>query len=146
MAERSVFVPGIPQQKGNIIKGSWGGYHDANKKLRPWMQQIIATIHEAEWTPILHGPVTVEVDFAFPRPKAHYGSGRNANVVKAAAPFWHIKAPDLDKLLRSILDALKDSGVITDDGQVCRVLTTKRYTTAGETPGALICMAVEDTP
>lgn len=28
---RQVFVPGIPQQKGNIIKGPWGGYHDANK-------------------------------------------------------------------------------------------------------------------
>ena len=90
----SVFVPGIPQQKGNIIKGKWGGYHDTNKKLRPWMQQVVTTITEAGWEPILHGPVCVDITFVFPRPKAHDGSGRNANVLKADAPLWHTKAPD----------------------------------------------------
>lgn len=144
--QHSVFVPGIPQQKGNIIRGKWGGHHDTNKKLRPWMQQVVTTITEADWSPILHGPVTVEIDFAFPRPKAHYGSGRNIDRLKATAPFWHTKHPDLDKLIRSILDALTEAGVVTDDGQVCRVLATKRYTTTDERPGALISMAVEETP
>lgn len=134
----SVFVPGIPQQKGNIIKGKWGGYHDTNKKLRPWMQQVVTTITEAGWEPILHGPVCVDITFVFPRPKAHYGSGRNANVLKAAAPLWHTKAPDLDKLIRSILDALTEAGVVTDDGQVCRVTAVKCFTTPEAVRVALV--------
>ena len=131
----SVFVPGIPQQKGNIIKGKWGGYHDTNKKLRPWMQQVVTTITEAGWEPILHGPVCVDITFVFPRPKAHYGSGRNANVLKAAAPLWHTKAPDLDKLIRAVWDSLTKAGVIQDDSRIVNVNARKRFARLTEEPG-----------
>jgi len=128
MTGQSVFVPGVPQQKGNIIKGRWGGYHDANKKLLPWMQAITAAIHGAGWEPILHGPVFVSLTFVFPRPKAHYGTGRNQNALKPSAPQMHTVAPDADKLMRSVLDALTESGAIRDDSQVAWWRGSKRYT------------------
>ena len=139
MTARSVFVPGVPQQKGNIIKGRWGGYHDANKALRPWMQAIVAGIHDAGWPPILHGPASVWMRFVFPRPKSHYGTGRNADRLKTSAPLLHTKAPDADKLMRSVLDALTESGALHDDAQVANWGGEKQYTTAARpTPGVLI--------
>lgn len=54
--------------------------------------------------PLLEGPVTVEATFAFARPRSHYNRGFTA--VKPGSPLAHIQAPDVDKLLRSLLDAL----------------------------------------
>jgi Holliday junction resolvase RusA-like endonuclease len=66
----------------------------------------------------LAGPVAVRVVATFPRPKAHYGTGRNAGVLKDWAPIWHAQAPDNDKCLRLVGDSLTIAGVIVDDGQV----------------------------
>lgn len=128
MSERTVFVPGLPQAQGNMIKGRWGGTHDTNKNLLPWREAIIARIHESGWQPILHGAITVTMLFVLPRPKRHYGTGRNAGIRKAAAPLLHTKAPDADKLQRSVGDALTQSGVIRDDAQIAVWTGRKEYT------------------
>lgn len=76
--------------------------------------------------PPLRGPVDIEITFLFERPKAHYGTGRNSEVVKDSAPRHKTSAPDLDKLVRSVLDAL--TGVVfEDDAQIVRLITAKSY-------------------
>jgi hypothetical protein len=45
----------------------------------------------------------------------------------------HVKAPDLDKLARSVFDALTRV-VFHDDAQVVDLVATKRYATVGEPP------------
>jgi Holliday junction resolvase RusA-like endonuclease len=71
-------------------------------------------------------PVRVEATFYLQRPKSHYGTGRNANVVKASAPAYPVGRPDVDKLLRALLDALTNT-VVADDSQVVEVLARKVY-------------------
>jgi Holliday junction resolvase RusA-like endonuclease len=57
----------------------------------------------------------------------HYGTGRNAELVKLSAPIFKATAPDSDKLIRLIGDALTIAGVIADDALIVRILAEKRY-------------------
>jgi Holliday junction resolvase RusA-like endonuclease len=70
------------------------------------------------------GPVAVEVEFRLPTSK------------KSGEGFPAIGKPDLDNLLKSVLDALTAAGAWEDDGQVCSVYTSKIHTNAK--PGAYI--------
>ena len=71
-------------------------------------------------------PVGVSAIFYQPRLRGHYGTGRNAHVLKIGAPAFPARKPDVDKFLRRILDAL--TGVIyEDDGQVVEVHGAKRW-------------------
>lgn len=124
-------VPGVPAPQGS--KNPWGG--EANARTRPWRAAVSAEA-ALHWggRPLLGGPVEVAVQFAFPRPKAHYGTGRNANKLKDSAPEFVTKAPDLDKLARAIGDAL--TGIVyRDDAQIARLEVEKVY---GHSAGAQI--------
>ena len=97
---------------------------DANsKKLKPW-RKAIATAAAAEFVghPKLVGPVVVHVEFRFVRGKT----------VKRDHP--SVK-PDVDKLLRAVLDGVTDSGVWADDAQVVTLRGHKVY---ADRAGALV--------
>jgi len=75
---------------------------------------------------LLGGPLRVDIKFFFPRPKGHYGTGRNSGQLKDWAPTWHVSRPDRDNLDKLVLDAL--TGVFwRDDNQVCAGEITKQY-------------------
>jgi Holliday junction resolvase RusA-like endonuclease len=76
-------------------------------------------------------PVMVDVWFYFRRPAGHYGTGKNAYVLRPSAPLAPAVAPDEDKLSR----AVKDSGKGIwwwNDSQVVDCHTHKRYALIGE--------------
>lgn len=65
-------------------------------------------------------PVLVSLTFRFPRPRSHYGK---RGLLPSAPPAVSRK-PDIDKLVRSVLDAL--TGLLWhDDSQVVGVMATK---------------------
>jgi len=71
-------------------------------------------------------PLRVDLYFYLPRPKGHYGTGRNAGKLKASAPLNHTKKPDIDNLRKLIMDSL--TGIFyRDDSLVCEGLTRKVY-------------------
>jgi crossover junction endodeoxyribonuclease RusA len=66
-----------------------------------------------------------------PRPKGHYGSGKNELTVKNSAPKYPDKKPDCTKLLRALEDAL--TGILwIDDSQVVRQVVGKSYADTGD--------------
>eukprot|EP01031_Cornospumella_fuschlensis_P034639 gene34639-41945_t len=75
----------------------------------------------------LEGGIAVNMVFLFSRPKHHYGTGKNADVLKSTADLWHTKRSDIDNLAKFVLDAL-NSVAYKDDSQVCVLHTTKIYT------------------
>lgn len=83
--------------------------------------------------PPMIGPVSVRIDFTQARPKAHYGTGRNAGILKASAPEFPTGRPDIDKLIRSTLDAMTGL-MFEDDSKVVVLRSQKLY----GTPGAMI--------
>jgi Holliday junction resolvase RusA-like endonuclease len=102
-----------------------------NAALKAWrkgaQKDIAAALEEDGLTPgATPDPVRVEATFYLQRPKAHCGTGRNANTVKASAPAYPVGRPDVDKLLRALLDALTGT-VVADDSQVVEALARKVY-------------------
>jgi len=100
--------------------------------LKTWREAVkqsaIDACRSAGHVEPFQGPVVVEVTFTIARPGAHFGTGRNAMTLKPSAPGWPSKTPDLDKLIRSTLDALTASGVVyRDDAQVVELTGRKVY-------------------
>lgn len=82
--------------------------------------------------------VSVEIIAIFPRPKCHYGTGRNAATLKADAPRHHCGKPDRDNVEKAVLDALTQLGFWRDDGQVCQGSLTKLYADSPDEVGCSI--------
>lgn len=135
MSSLTVHVIGNPVQQGSKVANRFGGgVRDTNaKKLKPWRAEVAGCVaqamNETGWA-TLDCPVQVDLVFFHHRPASHYGTGRNAGVLKASAPAWKSTAPDIDKLTRAILDALTDSRAIRDDARVARLLVEDRYADA----------------
>jgi hypothetical protein len=137
-----IVAHGLPVGQGSKVKLSHGAMVDSNaKRLRPWRSLVRAAAAEAmaemyagdvELPLFGRGvPVHVGMVFTFARPASHFGTGRNAEVLKASAPAEHIGPPDIDKAERSILDAFTDAGVWHDDRQVTRVTEAARVYPGG---------------
>lgn len=100
---------------------------------RPWREAIkqaaldVMLVHDR-----LTEPVRVTATFAFDRPRGHYRTGRNAELLRDDAPRWPATRSngDTDKLLRCAFDALVDGGVLLDDSLVVQIRATKVW--AGE--------------
>jgi crossover junction endodeoxyribonuclease RusA len=90
---------------------------EASAKLPEWRETVLmgATIARAEQGGLtILGPVTVTMTFHMPRPKSV--SRRYPN-----------SAPDLDKLVRAVGDALQESEVLANDGQIVTLVAHKVY-------------------
>jgi crossover junction endodeoxyribonuclease RusA len=128
------FVPGIPAPQGSKRHVGNGVMIESSKNLRPWRDSITYAAREKTggrlWWSM--SPVEVTLEFIFPRPKSHYGTGKNAAVKRVSAPLHKVTKPDTDKLARAALDALTASGVIRDDAQVAELHAAKTY---GDEPG-----------
>lgn len=101
---------------------------DDNPALAAW-RGTVALHARREWNgraPLVDA-VSIWCDFYLPRPKSHYGTGRNAAVLKATAPRWPAVKPDLDKLLRSVFDSLTTAGVWADDSLAVVASGAKHY-------------------
>jgi Holliday junction resolvase RusA-like endonuclease len=79
----------------------------------------------------LTGGVGVHILARFPRPKSHFGTGRNAGRLKDWAPRWVTTPTDGDKIARLVNDALTIAGVVGDDAQVSLLRVEKVYADAG---------------
>src|SRR5215831_4942691 len=128
-ARVSFEVPGEPQPQGSskAFKHRHTGrvmVTSDNARLRPWRDAVCWHARQAlaAGAP-LAGPVAVELDFRFARPAGHFGK----RGIRPAAPREHVVRPDLDKLIRSVLDALSEAGIWRDDAQVITLAARKGY-------------------
>jgi crossover junction endodeoxyribonuclease RusA len=105
-----------------------------------WRGQVQQAVAQQEAEPF-HGPVELYLAFDLPRPSGHYGTGRNADLVKPSSPTHPTVAPDLDKLVRCVADAITDAGLWKDDSQVCAIHAGKRY--VDHTPPGVLIIITE---
>lgn len=138
MTAISFSVRGIPAPQGSKRHVGNGVMIEMSKRVKPWRESVKAAAAEAmgERLPIT-GPATLTVYFHFPRPKGHYGTGRNAAKLKPNAPRSPLGPPDLSKLIRSTEDALTEAGVWRDDSLVVSVNAHKFYNDRGFTGAAI---------
>lgn len=141
-----ITVHGTPGPQGSKTRNAAGAMYESSAKVKPWREAVKSAAldslaYDEAWSP-LDEPVRLDVTFTLRRPKHHYGTGRNAGVLKPSAPQYPTGKPDLDKLVRSTQDALKDAGALLDDSVVTAVFAAKAYTLTGcdalSHPGAVI--------
>lgn len=135
-------VDGLPAAQGSKRHVGNGIMIESSKAVKPWRQDVVAAaVAESEnqehWHPFTD-VVRVDATFYFPRPKSHYGTGKNAAVLKPNAPKYVGKKPDIDKIQRSTFDALGTAGIYRDDSLIAKVNVSKEF---AERPGALIRVA-----
>jgi crossover junction endodeoxyribonuclease RusA len=101
-------------------------------KTKPWTEAVKWAILET--LPGLHlsGPLAVTIHFTLPKPKSAPKRRRT----------YPDRKPDIDKLMRSTLDALTASGLIEDDARIISIAAGKFYPNEDsmgmESPGARI--------
>lgn len=122
-------VPGKPQAQGSKTKGRWGNIREANPELGPWRERVALAAYRAlgEQRTLVTGPIVVGLEFVLYRP---------VSTPKTKTP-PATKKPDIDKLERSILDALTHV-IWSDDAQVVTVFKHKRVAEVGESPGVSV--------
>lgn len=137
-----MYVMGTPAPQGSKKYVGRGVMVESSKKVAPWREAVVTQAQRDGLAgQRLDGPLVASMAFYFPRPKGHFGTGRNADVLKPGAPARPTGAPDLSKLIRSTEDALTQAAVIVDDARIVSFGhdTGKYYCdNAHPIPGALI--------
>lgn len=121
----SFTVHGLPMGKGSLSRMPNGAMLPAGTaasriRVASWRDDVRAEALRAmgDRGPFL-GAIRLGVDFTLPYP---------ASLIRKYQQGWwpHIKTPDVDKLLRALLDHL--TGIVwRDDSQVCYVMLSKAY-------------------
>lgn len=139
MSRLTFTVPGPPcalQRHRSAIRGkgarAFVQHYDpeANKSNKARIQQFAVLAQRDGGVKMLSGPLGLSIVARFPRPKSHYGTGKNANTLKPSAPWAHTQKPDLSNILKIVEDAL--NGVVWhDDSEIDSVTIHKCWTEDG---------------
>lgn len=109
-------IPGIPRPQGSKKHVGNGIMVESSKFVANWRSLVSLTARNA-----MHGlqvarkplVVSIGVEFVFDRPQSHYSKSG----LRSIAATGHTSRPDVDKLLRALLDGMT-SIVFQDDSQV----------------------------
>jgi Holliday junction resolvase RusA-like endonuclease len=127
----SFVVAGLPVPQGSsrafVVRGK-AIVTSSNRNLKAWRDRIANEAQRAQDRSHFYREdgcaYSVDLLFSLPRPK---------DLPKCSITL-HTKKPDLDKLIRAVLDGI--TGIlIRDDSEVCSIVANKRYVNRlGEDP------------
>ena len=140
-------VLGTPVPQGSVK--AFGSRVVANNEhaLGSWRSDVTLAAQRAkpaDWD--INAAVSLRCEFVFPRPLSHYGTGKNATKLKPSAPRYHVKTPDVDKLVRGVADSIGDAVarvLLNNDSQIVTLYAAKRYST-DDFLGAIITVTALD--
>lgn len=131
-------VVGVPQPQGSktgFVRGgrvvmTEGRRPEARDRFKDWRGAITGAARDwlaAHPQPPIDEPVRVTVEFRFD------------TVISDRFRTLHTTRPDLDKLTRTVLDALVAGGLLRDDSLVCTLEVSKRHVRPeGENTGCTV--------
>lgn len=134
MTQIEITVLGLPQPAGSKRafpirrkNGLMGvSVTDANPKSGEWKHAVSVEARRAFSGPLLTGALAVTIVFFRPRPRGHFGSGKNATALRKTAPAYPTVKPDALKLARAVEDSL--TGIVyCDDSQTIDLHVRKFY-------------------
>ena len=124
-------IPGnpIPLKRHRVSRN--GGMYDPSSKDKKqvWLQI-------AKWKPKrpLAGDIMIKLVFTMERPKNQYRTGKYKHLLKDNVSEYHSYKPDLDNLVKLLLDTISGKGkMICDDSQICMLQAEKVWGFAGKT-------------
>jgi Holliday junction resolvase RusA-like endonuclease len=133
----TLLIPGQPVGKNRprftrVGKGV-RTYSDQGDEEQLWVMVVRQQLKELA---VRHfsGAVAMKIVFWMKRPAGHFGSGKNAGVLKASAPVSPVTKIDLDNGIKWTLDVLNHCDVWQDDSFVIGIDARKRYAETGTEP------------
>jgi crossover junction endodeoxyribonuclease RusA len=139
MSTISFFVEGEPRPQGSktpVVRGGRAflieGTGDAPRKHRAWrdaVRKAAEDFAEEVLFETIDGPVEVKLQFLLERP-----ASRSKNLV------WADRKPDIDKLVRAILDSIsgQEGPLLREDSRVVKLTAEKHYVAKDEKIGCWI--------
>jgi crossover junction endodeoxyribonuclease RusA len=124
MRELSFRVNGLPAPQGSKRHVGNGRMIEASKKVGPWRAAVFEAVASLDFEPFAN-ECSIEIVFYLEKPKT----------VKRILP---TVPPDLDKLIRGLLDALTLAHVWLDDALAVDIAAVKIYASEVDPPGAKI--------
>jgi crossover junction endodeoxyribonuclease RusA len=139
VTELRVVVHGTPAPQGSKRHVGRGILVESSAKVKPWREAVkwaVLTSQIDAGYAAPHEPfvcaIEVTVIFTLPKPASSPRTRRT----------YPMRRPDLDKLIRSTLDGIGESGLWKDDAQVVSLHAHKRFPKEGPDalphPGAVI--------
>ena len=143
-----LWIKGIPVQQGSKTIMPVGRkchtcgraqtvlVENTDKRLKAWRGAIVSalvawrTFERLKAGPAIDPdqPVKVRIVFHFPRPKSHL---KKSGELAKGKPHHKISAPDLDKLVRSVHDALTTAELWGDDSRIIGITAGKTFVAPG---------------
>jgi len=123
-----------------FVRGKHAGVYDPGTA-EAWKNAVRAAFpikRDMGGEPHFTGPVGVNLQFRFPRPKSHYKAKQLGVVLKENAPRYHTSKPDADNAVKAVLDALDVCRVWRDDAQVSALKVSKFYVHTNDSAGCNI--------
>lgn len=123
-----VWIPGAPKGQPRpraFARGGKARVYDPGTA-EGWKGQIALALQDAldtndRFDPT--APLAVSMRFSMPRPSAM--RRKRPHPEDGAVP--HVKKPDIDNLIKAVLDACTQLQIWHDDSQVCRLIVSKMY-------------------
>ena len=129
-----LIIPGKPYPLKRARRMKFGGMFDPKENVEA--KKLVAQIARLAIRNPIEGPVSLSAVFEFERPKSHYGK-----TLKASAPVYHTQRPDVDNLIKTVLDGL--NGIAwKDDAQVVSVSGEKVW--SGSAPMTRVTITYEE--
>jgi Holliday junction resolvase RusA-like endonuclease len=124
-----------PRQRHKILgSGNTAWVHNYTPKKSPvasFKAETIRAARAAHSGEPLTGPVRVEIDCIFPRPKAKCWKTRSC------PREWHTGTPDAENVAKALLDSLT-ALIWKDDRQVAELFVRKEIAAGGEHPHVVV--------
>jgi Holliday junction resolvase RusA-like endonuclease len=141
------FVPGLPVAQGSMRPVRQGGsgrivlVSNNRTSLNDWRSNVAhaarAGLPEG-FAPSKADMWDVSMTFVFPRPSGH---STPKGALRKSAPLFPSVRPDLDKLVRSVLDALTHV-MWDDDARVVAICAAKAYSRADSSVGLTVAASL----
>lgn len=129
-----ITVPGEPiarpRQRVGVMNGKARTFTDSKHPVHAF-KAAIRLAWQASGGATIHGPVTMNIEAVFPRPKDKCWKS------KPMPSYPHTSKPDFDNLGKAVADALNDLAY-KDDSQVFIATVTKRVAAGDEQPRTVI--------
>ena len=134
MKSLTIFVPGLPVAQPRPRAVSFRGHARMYSPgtSNEWKACVIHALRGNAGLFPAGVPLRCDLTFYLPRPKGHFGSGRNIHALKSSAPKRPTGKPDRDNLDKAVCDAITAAGVWRDDSQVTDGRIRKRYCLDGQ--------------
>jgi Holliday junction resolvase RusA-like endonuclease len=110
--------------KGRVYNPSSGDMRDFLRIAQPHAPAMLSD----------GGPLSINMEFVFARPSSHL---TKAGGLRVSAPRFHTNTPDVDNLVKLVLDSLNGE-FYKDDRQVITINAHKRFAALGEQASTLV--------